>query len=66
MVILLLIQILKYVLNLLQFCSVSSHMVADLCNEGDKPAALVLESPFTSIGEEVKNHMLSAVSVFSL
>jgi abhydrolase domain-containing protein 12 len=41
---------------------VSSHMVADLCDEQDKPAALILESPFTSIGEEVKRHMLSAVS----
>ncbi|XP_035704338.1 lysophosphatidylserine lipase ABHD12 isoform X2 [Folsomia candida] len=40
---------------------VASHMVADLCVEGDSPAALILESPFTNIGEEVKNHMLSAI-----
>jgi hypothetical protein len=29
--------------------------------EGAKPAALILESPFTNIGEEVKLHMLSKV-----
>jgi len=43
-------------------CRVSSHVVSTLCIEGDPPANLILESPFTSIGEEVKHHMLAAVS----
>jgi hypothetical protein len=44
------------------FFSVSSSAVSKLCIEGDPPTNLILESPFTSIGEEVKHHMLAAVS----
>jgi len=51
----------NYLLRHCCYDSVSSHMVADLCVESNKPAGLILESPFTSIGEEVKHHMLSAV-----
>jgi len=40
---------------------VSSHVVSNLCKEGHPPTALFLESPFTSIGEEVKHHMLAAI-----
>jgi len=40
---------------------VSSHMVARLCLSGEAPTALILESPFTSIAEEVKHHMLAAL-----
>ena len=42
--------------------SVTSHMVADLCVEGDRPTALVLESPFNNIQDEVKLHKLASVS----
>jgi abhydrolase domain-containing protein 12 len=40
---------------------VSTHVVAKLCLAGNSPTALILESPFTSIGEEVKHHMLAAL-----
>ncbi|XP_037083195.1 lysophosphatidylserine lipase ABHD12-like [Pollicipes pollicipes] len=40
---------------------VTSHMVADLCREGDPPTALVLESPFNNIQEEVSNHKLASI-----
>jgi len=35
---------------------VGSHLVADLCIEGNKPCGLVLESPFNNIFDEVRNH----------
>lgn len=41
----------------------SSHAVGDLCLEGDHPTALVLESPFSNIKDEVKFHPLSSVSL---
>ncbi|KAF0297448.1 Monoacylglycerol lipase ABHD12 [Amphibalanus amphitrite] len=40
---------------------VTSHMVADLCVEGDRPTALVLESPFNNIQEEVRLHKLASL-----
>ncbi|CAL8139898.1 unnamed protein product [Orchesella dallaii] len=43
------------------YTGVSSHVVSNLCQEGDPPTGLFLESPFTSIGEEVKHHMLAAI-----
>lgn len=43
--------------------SVSTHAVRDLCLEGDSPTALVLESPFNNIKDEVKFHPLSSVSI---
>ena len=42
--------------------SVTSHMVSDLCTEGDRPTGLVLESPFNNIQDEVKLHKLASVS----
>lgn len=42
--------------------SVSTHAVGDLCLEGDHPAALVLESPFNNIKDEIKFHPLSSAS----
>jgi len=38
--------------------AVSSHLVADLCLEGNRPHGLVLESPFNNIYDEVRNHPL--------
>lgn len=40
---------------------VSTHAVGDLCLEGDRPAALVLESPFNNIKDEIKFHPLSSI-----
>jgi len=40
---------------------VSSKVASRLCLEDDPPTNLILESPFTSIGEEVKHHMLAAL-----
>ncbi|XP_042228174.1 lysophosphatidylserine lipase ABHD12-like isoform X2 [Homarus americanus] len=40
---------------------VSTHAVGDLCLEGDHPAALVLESPFNNIKDEIKFHPLSSL-----
>lgn len=40
---------------------VSSHVVSNLCTEGNPPNGLILEAPFTSLGEEVRYHMLTAV-----
>jgi len=36
--------------------AISSHLVADLCQEDQRPCALVLESPFNNIFDEVRNH----------
>jgi abhydrolase domain-containing protein 12 len=40
---------------------VSSHVVANLCAEGNPPCGLILEAPFTNLGEEVRCHMLTAI-----
>ncbi|XP_066964156.1 lysophosphatidylserine lipase ABHD12-like isoform X1 [Macrobrachium rosenbergii] len=40
---------------------VSTHAVGDLCLEGDHPSAVVLESPFNNIKDEIKFHPLSSV-----
>lgn len=40
---------------------VSTHAVGDLCQEGDHPTALVLESPFNNIKDEIKFHPLSSI-----
>ncbi|XP_050731190.1 lysophosphatidylserine lipase ABHD12-like [Eriocheir sinensis] len=40
---------------------VSAHAVGDLCLEGENPTALVLESPFNNIKDEVKFHPLSSI-----
>ncbi|KAK7073293.1 Protein abhd12b [Halocaridina rubra] len=42
---------------------VSSHAVGDLCLEGEHPAALVLESPFNNIRDEIKFHPLSSLTL---
>ena len=34
--------------------AISSHLVADLCQEDQRPCALVLESPFNNIFDEVR------------
>jgi len=39
--------------------AVSSHLVADLCQQGQRPCGLVLESPFNNIFDEVRNHPMS-------
>jgi len=36
--------------------AISSHLVADLCQEDQRPCALILESPFNNIFDEVRNH----------
>jgi abhydrolase domain-containing protein 12 len=36
--------------------AVSSHLVADLCTQEERPCGLVLESPFNNIFDEVRNH----------
>lgn len=36
--------------------AVSSHLVADLCQQEHRPCGLVLESPFNNIFDEVRNH----------
>jgi len=41
--------------------AVSSHLVADLCQEGNRPCGLVLESPFNNIFDEVRNHPMAWV-----
>ncbi|XP_047473114.1 lysophosphatidylserine lipase ABHD12-like [Penaeus chinensis] len=40
---------------------VSTHAVGDLCLEGDNPTAVVLESPFNNIRDEIKFHPLSSI-----
>ncbi|CAG7837827.1 unnamed protein product [Allacma fusca] len=40
---------------------VSSHVVANLSKEGNPPTGLILEAPFTNLGEEVSCHMLTAI-----
>ncbi|XP_045581166.1 lysophosphatidylserine lipase ABHD12 [Procambarus clarkii] len=40
---------------------VSTHAVGDLCLEGNQPTALVLESPFNNIKDEIKFHPLSSI-----
>jgi len=36
--------------------AVSSHLVSDLCLQGNRPNGLVLESPFNNIYDEIRNH----------
>ena len=36
--------------------AVSSHLVANLCQQDQRPSALVLEAPFNNIFDEVRNH----------
>uniref|UniRef100_T1IIE7 AB hydrolase-1 domain-containing protein n=1 Tax=Strigamia maritima TaxID=126957 RepID=T1IIE7_STRMM len=38
---------------------VSTKMVRDLCEQGDQPLGLVLESPFNNLRDEVRNHPLT-------
>ncbi|KAB7495165.1 Monoacylglycerol lipase ABHD12 [Armadillidium nasatum] len=42
---------------------VSCHSVGSLCQEGKSPSALILESPFNNIRDEVKYHPLAAIFV---
>jgi len=39
--------------------AVSTEAVAQLCEQGDPPKALILESPFNNIHDEIKNHPMS-------
>jgi len=41
--------------------AVSSHLVADLCLEANRPHGLILESPFNNIFDEVRNHKMAWV-----
>ncbi|XP_023324769.1 monoacylglycerol lipase ABHD12 [Eurytemora carolleeae] len=41
--------------------AVSSHLVSDLCLEGNRPDGLILESPFNNIFDEVRNHPMAWV-----
>ena len=38
--------------------------MADLCMAGDSPTAVILESPFNNIRDEIKYHPLAAVIMF--
>lgn len=40
---------------------ISGHLVSLLCQEGNSPAGLVLESPFNNIYDEVRNHPMTWV-----
>jgi len=39
--------------------AVSSHLVSDLCLQGNRPDGLVLESPFNNIYDEIRNHPMA-------
>jgi len=39
--------------------AVSTEAVARLCEQGDPPNALILESPFNNIHDEIRNHPMS-------
>eukprot|EP00088_Acartia_fossae_P033425 TRINITY_DN34217_c0_g1_i1.p1 TRINITY_DN34217_c0_g1~~TRINITY_DN34217_c0_g1_i1.p1 ORF type:complete len:395 (+),score=56.75 TRINITY_DN34217_c0_g1_i1:196-1380(+) len=41
--------------------AVSSHLVSDLCLQGNRPSGLVLESPFNNIYDEIRNHPMAWV-----
>jgi len=41
--------------------AISTHLVADLCLQGNPPHGLVLESAFNNIFDEVRNHWMSWV-----
>jgi len=41
--------------------AISSHLVADLCLQDQRPCGLVLESPFNNIFDEVRNHPMAWV-----
>lgn len=38
---------------------VSGHLISELCQEGDPPTALILESPFNNLRDEVSHHYLT-------